>query len=121
MREGKRLRTEHIEVRVDASPLAQPPENNRGTLRVGIIVPRFKHSAVARNRLKRRLRELVRVLLLPVGPPVDIVLRARTEAYAASFDTLSKDIRRADELLRRWHIERIAQLRMDATSKGEGQ
>ena len=27
---------------------------------MGFIVPRYKHSAVDRNRLKRRLRELVR-------------------------------------------------------------
>lgn len=121
MREGKRLRTEHIEVRVDASPLAQPLENNRRTLRVGIIVPRYKHSAVARNQLKRRLRELVRVVLLPVGPPVDIVLRARTEAYAASFDALAKDIRRADELLWQWHTGRMTELRPEAAPKGEGQ
>lgn len=121
MREGKRLRTDHIEVRVDASPLAQPLENNCGTLRVGIIVPRFKHSAVARNRLKRRLRELVRVVLLPAGPPLNIVLRIRMEAYSASFEALAKDIRRVDELIRRWHTGRMTELGMEAAPKEDTQ
>src|SRR5262249_58130229 len=48
IREGKRIRTVHLDVRVHASPL--------GLSRVGIVVPRHQHSAVDRNRLKRRLR-----------------------------------------------------------------
>ena len=35
-----------------------------------MIVPRHRHTAVARNRLKRRLRELVRTQLLPAAPPL---------------------------------------------------
>lgn len=72
-----------------ASPLAHP--------RVGVIVPRFKHSAVERNRLKRRLRELARLALLPEIPPLDLVIRARPEAYAASFATLEAELRSARE------------------------
>ena len=34
-------------------------------MRVGLIVPRHRQTAVARNRLKRRLRELTRLRLLP--------------------------------------------------------
>ena len=56
--------------------------------RVGVIVPRHKHSAVDRNRLKRRLREVVRLHLLPVLPAVDLVVRAMPEAYAATFAEL---------------------------------
>ena len=47
----------HLDVRVLASPLALS--------RIGIVVPRHQHSAVDRNRLKRRLRELARLELLP--------------------------------------------------------
>lgn len=68
---------------------------------MGIIVPRHKHSAVDRNRLKRRLRELVRTRLLPGAPPVDVVLRARREAYAATFAMLQADIARAATQLER--------------------
>jgi RNase P protein component len=44
--------------------------------------------------LKRRLRELVRTRLLPSAPAIDLVIRARREAYAASFEALEGDIRR---------------------------
>jgi len=71
-------------------------------MRVGLIVPRFKHSAVARNRVKRRLRELVRLQMLPSGLATDVVLRIRPEAYTAPFDKLSADVERAMILLNQW-------------------
>jgi ribonuclease P protein component len=89
IREGKRIRTVHLDVRFTASPLAFS--------RIGIVVPRHQHSAVDRNRLKRRLRELVRIELLPLLPvlqstSVDVTIRARREAYAAEFDQLKSDV-----------------------------
>jgi ribonuclease P protein component len=109
--EGKRVRTEHLEVRVLASLPSSPPPPPPpsapgappdvaagilgGTLpRVGLIVPRHRQSAVDRNRLKRRLRELVRLRLLPALPPVALVLRARAEAYGASFEQLARQVER---------------------------
>jgi ribonuclease P protein component len=77
----------HLDVRVTTSRLGHP--------RVGIIVPRYSGSAVGRNRLKRRLRELVRVHLLSTTASVDVVIRARPEAYTASFDALETDIAHA--------------------------
>jgi ribonuclease P protein component len=79
-------------------------------MRIGLIVPRFKHSAVARNRLKRRLRELSRLRLLPAALPTDIVLRIRPEAYDATFEALALDVTRALEQLMRW-----------CTTQGSGQ
>jgi len=61
-------------------------------------VPRYKHTAVARNRLKRRLRELARLRLLPALadlPPADVVVRVWPSAYAADFDALAADMGRA--------------------------
>ncbi|HVG45290.1 MAG TPA: ribonuclease P protein component [Longimicrobium sp.] len=110
--EGKRVRTEHLEVRVLASlPSSPPPAAAEGAAsappesvaasilggtlpRVGLIVPRHRQSAVDRNRLKRRLRELVRLHLLPALPPVALVLRARAEAYGASFEQLARQVER---------------------------
>ena len=117
--EGKRVRTEHLEVRVLASlpssepqpaapTIAAPPSDPSAVVpvnvaaailggplpRVGIIVPRHRQSAVDRNRLKRRLRELVRLRLLPTLPPVAIVLRARAEAYGATFEQLARQVER---------------------------
>jgi RNase P protein component len=57
---------------------------------------------VARNRLKRRLRELSRVHLLPADFSADVVLRIRPEAYGATFDELAADIARAFAQLTRW-------------------
>lgn len=88
-REGKRVRTALLEVRYLASLLHHH--------RVGIIVPRYKHSAVARNRLKRRLRELTRTTwpgLFAGHAPLDLVVRAAPAAYAAAFEQLSSDIAR---------------------------
>jgi len=95
-REGKRVRTSLLEVRVLASLLHHH--------RIGIIVPRFKHSAVERNRLKRRLRELARREW--VGPlqsvaPHDLVVRAAPAAYSADFDRLAEEMHRLrDKIVR---------------------
>jgi len=69
-------------------------DNSLGHPRMGLIVPRFQSSAVARNRLRRRLREIWRLELQPHQPAWDLVIRARREAYTAAFATLR------DELLR---------------------
>jgi ribonuclease P protein component len=88
LKEGKRIRTKHLDVRVTASPL-----EHSGHCRVGIIVPKAKHSAVERNRLKRQLRELARCTLTSNDMVVaDIVLIARTATYEATFDMLTSDL-----------------------------
>jgi RNase P protein component len=56
-RSGARIRVEYLDVR--AMPSALPHA------RVGFVVPKYGHSSADRNRLKRRLRELVRTRLLP--------------------------------------------------------
>ena len=88
-----------LEVRVTASPLARP---DGARTRIGFVVPRFKHTAVARNRLKRRLRELSRVHLLPADLSADVIVRVRPEAYGATFDELAADVARAFDQLTRW-------------------
>jgi ribonuclease P protein component len=84
--EGRRVRTGHLDVRV--APGDAP-------CRVGIIVPKHRHGAVERNRVKRRLRELARLRLLPVVPSGAVLLRARPEAYRATFAALARDVERA--------------------------
>lgn len=86
-RGGKRFRTAHLEVRAVASLLGHP--------RIGFIVPKHKQTGVARNRLKRRLREVARTRLLPIMPSADVVVRARPEAYRASFDEIRRELERA--------------------------
>jgi ribonuclease P protein component len=59
---------------------------------MGLIVPKFQSSAVARNRLRRRLREIWRRELQPRQPAWDLVIKARREAYAAPFDALQHEL-----------------------------
>ena len=81
---GRRRRTPHLD-------LAWRP-NSAGHARMGIIVPRFQSSAVARNRLRRRLREILRRDVLPQLPPIDLVVRAKRVAYAATFAVLRAEL-----------------------------
>jgi len=59
---------------------------------MGIIVPLFQSSAVARNRLRRRLREILRRDILPQLPPIDVVIRAKRATYAAPFAVLRAEL-----------------------------
>lgn len=61
-------------------------------MRAGVVVPRYKHTAVERNTLKRRLRELVRLCILPLGIPMDLVIWAQRAAYDTSFERLQQEL-----------------------------
>jgi len=65
-----------------------------GMARVGLTVSSKVGGAVARNRIKRRLREAVR-LELSALPAVDLVLVARAGAAAASVEDFRRWLRRA--------------------------
>jgi ribonuclease P protein component len=82
--EGRRAHTRFVE-------LAWRPRA-AGRPRIGFIVPRFQHTAVARNRVRRRLREIARRGPLARLPPVDLVVRARRPAYTAAFAALRADL-----------------------------
>lgn len=59
---------------------------------MGIIVPRHGHSAVERNRLKRRLREIVRQDLLPTEHGMDLIVRTAPAAYSLPFADLRSEV-----------------------------
>ena len=67
-------------------------DNPTGQSRIGLIVPKFQSSAVARNRLRRRLKEIWRRELESGLPPCDLVVRARREAYGARFAQLKTEM-----------------------------
>ena len=87
-RRGKRSKTRHLDAFVSPSPAGVP--------RLGVVVPKHKRTIVQRNLLKRRLRELGRGVLLPGlrnrGAALDVLLRARPEAYTAPFAALRDDV-----------------------------
>ena len=66
--------------------------NSQGHARMGIVVPRFGETAVARNRLRRRVREILRRDLLGSLPAIDCVVRARRAAYTARFAELRAEL-----------------------------
>ena len=69
--------------------------NRAGRARLAVVVPRFQHSAVARNRVRRRLREIARRGPLGNLPGVDVLVRARRAAYTADFAALRDDVTQA--------------------------
>ena len=60
--------------------------------RYGLSVSRRLGKAVVRNRVKRRLREILR--LLKIEPGWDIVFIARSDAAGASFESLGKSVKK---------------------------
>jgi ribonuclease P protein component len=88
-RTGKRMQTEHLEARASASLLLHP--------RIGVVVPKYKQRIVDRNRIKRRLRELARIRLLPMLGNIDVLVRAKPTAYDSTFGQLALEI---DEVAR---------------------
>jgi len=67
-------------------------DNVAGLPRMGLIVPKYQSTGVARNRLRRRLKELWRREVQGRTPPVDLLVRARREAYAAPFAALRSEV-----------------------------
>lgn len=55
-------------------------------------MPKGRESGVARNRLRRRLKEVWRREIQARLGAWDVVVRARREAYAASFVLLRADL-----------------------------
>ena len=81
---GRRHRAAHLEVIWT--------ENATGHPRMGLIVPRFQSSAVARNCLRRRLKEIWRREIRPRQPAWDLLVRARPSAYRAAFRELRDEL-----------------------------
>jgi ribonuclease P protein component len=78
------MQTERLEARASASLLPHP--------RAGVVVPKHRRKIVQRNLVKRRLRELVRIKLLPGLERIDVLIRAKPEAYESSFAELASDV-----------------------------
>lgn len=88
-RAGRRRRCGSLDIYLRPVNAGRPP-------RIGVVVPRHGHTIVERNRLQRRLRELLRTGWLAEererGAPRDLVVRAGAGAYGRSFAELQADL-----------------------------
>jgi len=64
-------------------------------LRVGFTVGRALGGAVERNRIKRRLREAVRLSRPPFGIAADVVMNPKKSLLTADFADVLNEVRRA--------------------------
>ena len=75
-------------------------------LRVGFTVRRVLGGAVQRNRMKRRLRESVRLCRPLNYPAVDVVINPKKSLLTADFTELKKEVTRAFEVIAQKLAER---------------
>ena len=75
------------------------PRVNGEGVRFGFTLTKFLGGAVERNRIKRRLREAVRLHGRQLAAPVDVVIHPKKSALKARFAELENDIRRAMEAI----------------------
>jgi ribonuclease P protein component len=72
------------------------PRDDDGPIRVGFTVTKKNGTATERNRIRRRLRELVKRLdVMPMRPHHDYVLVGRRAALHRDFATMLDDLRQA--------------------------
>lgn len=72
------------------------------TLRIGFTVSKLLGGAVQRNRMRRRLREAVRLHWPEFQAPVDIVINPKKSLLTVEFSELSKEISQMFEVVRKF-------------------
>lgn len=69
--------------------------------RIGFTVGRAMGGAVVRNRIKRRLREAVRLTRPAAGPPADVVINPKKALVTAEFADLLQELGAAFTVIER--------------------
>jgi ribonuclease P protein component len=69
-------------------------EPDAGGPRIGFTTPRALGKAVVRNRIRRRVREAVRLHLDRLGPHWSIVINPRKKALDAPFPDILREVER---------------------------
>ena len=93
-REGKR----HFSRPMTFFYLRRQTESDGGP-RVGFTVGRVLGPAVERNRMRRRLREAVRLELPQLNAPVDVVINPKKSVLTAEFGELVREVGRAFQVI----------------------
>jgi len=94
-KQGRRHFAAHLTVFYLPRPVN---ENKAEGVRVGFTVGKVLGGAVVRNRMKRRLREAVRLHgMIPAA--IDVVINPKKSLLTAKFADLQREIRRAFEVI----------------------
>jgi ribonuclease P protein component len=92
--------------------------DDNGPIRIGFTVTKKNGSATERNRIRRRLRELVkRLAVIALQPHHDYVLVGRRSALNRDFATLVDDLRSALNRLDRQAQDKHQDKHRDSAAK----
>jgi ribonuclease P protein component len=69
-------------------------EEEAAGARIGLTVPRALGTAVVRNRIKRRMREAIRLQFASLSPEWSIVINPRKTVTEAPFGQLRQEVER---------------------------
>jgi ribonuclease P protein component len=100
-KQGRRHFSATMTVFYLARAVAEPAESKRGSApitsgpRVGFTVGKALGGAVVRNRMKRRLREAVRLARVAQAGAVDVVINPKKSLLAAEFAAVLNEVKRA--------------------------
>jgi ribonuclease P protein component len=86
----------HFSASITVFYWARPAGETRTSgLRIGFTVGRALGGAVQRNRMKRRLREAVRMTRPPAAVAADVVINPKKSLLATDFAALQNEVSRA--------------------------
>jgi ribonuclease P protein component len=77
-----------------------------GSARVGFTVGRVLGGAVQRNRIKRRLREAVRLRRSLLKGPVDVVINPKKSVLTVEFPVVVEEVGRAFDVIAKKLVEK---------------
>jgi ribonuclease P protein component len=88
----------HFAAHMTVFYLRQPDGESNGA-RVGFTVSKALGGAVQRNRIRRRLREAVRLGNFPAGVAVDVVINPKRSGVTVDFGELQGEIAKAFQVI----------------------
>ncbi len=116
--------SEPMETRAPATPNCNPldgPPCREAAPRFGFTVTKRSGGAVERNRIRRRLKEALRLLdPLPARPGHDYVIVARPEALSMPFQALQGELIRALGKIDAWKNQKPIGRGSDREGRAEG-
>jgi ribonuclease P protein component len=97
-KKGRRHFAKHMTVFYMRKETANDEGERPNQMRIGFTVRRVLGGAVERNRMRRRLREAVR-LQATLPEDVDVVINPKTSLLTADFEELKAEVARAFQLI----------------------